>query len=393
MIHPRIYSYAVTCAAIVIFMTGMLQIANAQDELGQSLSNYSPTTTLKLNPASIADSKVWLDIHLVGAGLSVYNDFAYLPGNEFNWSMLWKNPESIPDPNFNRTRASYMANAEAFAQLPGFSLVLGRNSVALNSGVRSITDIRGLPEHLANYAIEGFQWADQMGEAYTVNDLRLASLNFAQVGLTYSRMLKVESNEILSAGISVNRLIGIGGAGIIIENWDYSVLDSLNLQTSSINGQYGVTEPAFNNGRGWGVDLGVMYKKTRNNVGSYIPHDPSTGCRTSDYFHKIGFAVLDLGRISFDPVFYAGNFSNTDPVVWEDYSNADPQDLEELINLLDDEISDGTVNANDTPEAEKFRMLLPTAMSFQYDRWVKGPFYLGTTMVQGFGRKKNFGPQ
>jgi len=393
MIHPkstfRLTQLLLSIALLAMFPT----LIFSQDEMGQSLSNYSPTTTLKLNPASIADSKVWLDIHLVGAGLSVHNDFAYMPGNDFNWSMLWKNPEAIPDPNFNRNRAKYMAHAEAFGQLPGFSLVLGKNSLAINTGVRSITDIRGLPEHLANYAIEGFQWADQMGEAFSATNMRIASLNFAQVGLSYARMLKVENNEILSAGITVNRFIGIGGAGITIENWDYTVIDSLNLQTSSINGKYGVTEPAFNNGRGWGVDLGIMYKKTRSSVDSYVPHDSDTGCRSSDYIHKIGVAVLDLGRISFDPVFYAGTFSNAEPILWEDYSNADPEDLEELIDLLDEELSDGNVNASDTPETEQFRMLLPTALSFQYDRWINGPFYIGSTLVQGFGRKNNFGPQ
>lgn len=367
-------------------------VAIAQDELGQSLSNYSPTTTMRLNPATLADSKVFLDIHLLGVGLSAHNDFVYMPG-DFRWRMLWQDPESIPDPQYNRNKELYSAHAHVNVQLPTVSLVVGRNAFAINSAVRSFTDARDLPDHLANYAIEGFQWSEQMGQSFESADMRVSSLNFAQVGLSYARILKASGNEMMNAGITVNRLIGIAGASLLIDEWNYSVLDSTDLLTTSISGEYGVNEPAFNSGSGWGIDLGFIYKKTRGNVDSYVPHSPRNGCKTSDYVHKLGVSLLDIGRISFDPVFYSGNFSNDSDVVWEDYSEADPEDLDELIDLLDEELGASNSSSSEPGGAEKFRMAMPTSLSVQYDRWIKGAFYIGSVWVQGFPRKNRFGPQ
>ena len=49
-----------------------------QNALGTLHGNYTPTNSVYVNPSSMLDAKVWLDINIVGAGSYVNNNLVYL---------------------------------------------------------------------------------------------------------------------------------------------------------------------------------------------------------------------------------------------------------------------------------------------------------------------------
>lgn len=362
-----------------------------QDELGIANSNYSPTTSVYLNPSSLADSRVFIDIHLIGAGAAAQNNFIYMPGSEFRISQLWKDPENVPEPQYKRYFGPYFVNADANVQGPSATVVLGKNAFGFTTAIRSVVSMHRMPDHLANYAIEGFRWPDQMTEKFETNRLRAGGLAWAEVGLSYARIISQQDDGFLSAGISIKRLIGIAGVGLNIDEWNYSVIDTLNLETSKIKGKYGVNEPAFGSGGGWGFDLGITWKRTEGGASGYTPHSSSSGCKKLEYIDKFSVALIDIGRINFDPDFYSGEFDSSDTLVWEGYASANPDDLQEITQLIDSEF--GTQVSGDGAETMALRIGLPTALTVQYDRHLSRGFYVGGALVQGIAPLSKMGPR
>ncbi|MFZ6052082.1 DUF5723 family protein [Halocola ammonii] len=366
--------------------------AFAQDNLGIVHSNYSPVNTVHNNPASIVDSKAFIDFQLVGFGVFAKNNLAYLPKDEFRFSDTWQNPDAVPEPVFGIPSNNSRAHANVSVRGPSVSFAVGKNSFALTTQVRSVTDLRRVPDHLVRYMENGLQWEPQMGESFSARNVSFASLNWAEVGLSYGRIVHQRGNDMITAGISLKYLLGFAGGGVRIDRWDYTVLDSTNLETTRFQGEFGFNEPgeeALFNGRGIGADIGVVFKRTTSNVESYTPHSPRQGCRTSDYEYKLGVSILDLGRIRFNDPFYGYSFDISDPRTWEDYPSFSPDGADGISNGLAEEfaLNDGG------GEISNLRIKLPTAISLQYDHKVMNNVYLGGHWIQGFPRRNSLGPQ
>ena len=78
-------------------------VVKSQDEYGIAHSNYAPTKTFLHNPTNTLDSKTWLDIHLIGAGTFVQNDYVYLKSTQFSFleNIIFQEP--WPDYYYNQS--------------------------------------------------------------------------------------------------------------------------------------------------------------------------------------------------------------------------------------------------------------------------------------------------
>ena len=377
---------ATTTASILTACLCCLQ-SLSQDNLGIAGSNYSPVNTVLVNPSSIVDSKAFIDINFAGLGLYVHNDFVYLPKEDFSFFSLIKDPATVPMPAFNSSRRRYYSFADVTIHGPSATFAVGNNSFGVYTGARSVTDVRGVSSTLTEMGLNGIYHQQFDGVEQSVKNLRINSLAWAEFGLSAGRIISKEGRDMWTAGITLKRLIAGGGASIHMDEWNFTMVDS-SLVTHSIRGNYGFNNPGWNTGRGWATDLGVTFKRALNDVSSYTPHSKSSGCETCDYQFKWSIALLDIGRIKFDPEFYVNQFDETEESDWDELSDFGASDAAGL----DQNINEGLGFPTDAGETH-FRMWLPGALSTQFDYNFGHHIYVNSSLIMGIPWRNASGPQ
>lgn len=362
-------------------------ILTAQDQLGLSGSNYSPVNTVWNNPSTLVDSKAFLDIQLAGAGVFGRNNLAHLPQGSYSL----RDPESTPLPSYRRENAPYLAYVDAEVWGPSAAFAVREHAFALLTRVRTVADVRGIPESLGYYLTEGFQYRPQMGIQHQVTDARVGGLAWGEIGVSYGTIVSRNGNRITQAGITVRRMIGIAGAGMRLDDWSYIVNDSNSMRTGNFQGEYGFNDPGseslnWNNGGGWGVDMGITFKQRLLQSDNYVPHSP---CSDGGYRYRLGLSVLDIGRVRFRAPFYRNQINQTEQHEWDNYEDTQVEDVEDLDSLL----RSGLLAAQDNSDMDRFTMMLPTALSVQFDYFFKHGFYVHSVLTAGIPWRNRLGVQ
>lgn len=358
---------------------------SAQDELGIAGSNWSPVNTVHLNPTNIVDSKAFLDVEVAGAYVFARNNLAYIPGTSFRL----RNLSQTPLPTYRRSAAPFSAFVDATVHLPSVSFCVKQHAFALTNAVRTYASVRGLPESLSYHITNGFNYQPLQGQTQNVKNLRIAALSWMETGLTYGTIVSRSGFRIMEGAISVKRLFGIAGVGMLLDQWNYAVRDSSQLETLQLSGQYGFNDfgganSGVFNGKGWGVNLGFTIKDRMKESEGYTPHNP---CTDGDYYWKLGVSLLDLGYIRFDQPFYRNRFTQEESNQWNDFNDVKfdaVSDLDSILNV-------GLGVSRQTADQSKFSMMLPAALSVQYDYNFEHGFYLLTIATIGAPWKNRLG--
>ena len=358
----------------------------AQDNLGIAGSSRSPVNTVLTNPSSIVDSRAFIDLNFAGASVFVRNDMAYLDGKKFSIASL----DTMSMVPINRNNAPFAAYADAMIHGPSITFAVKKHAFGIYTGARVVADVRGIPKSLSYYITEGFQYLDQMGQQQSVKNLHANALAWGEAGLTYGTILSRSGPAILLGGITVKRLYGVGGVGLRLDDWTYTVRDSSQLETTTFSGEYGFNDPTaspnYINGKGWGFDLGFTYKMRKSGSENYIPHSP---CTDGDYIYKIGVSLLDAGRIHFTGPSYRNTFNQNESTQWQDYQGTNAKDAKDLDSLFNNNFNLVEQNSADG----KFKMKLPTALSAQVDYNLGHNFYIYGVITYGLPRKNSLGVQ
>ncbi|MEZ4798410.1 MAG: DUF5723 family protein [Flavobacteriales bacterium] len=358
-----------------------------QDNLGIAGSSRAPINTVYNNPSSIVDSRAFLDIQLVGASVFARNNFVYLPGGSLNRAAL----EQLKEPGYNLGRNSYRAYSQVKVGGPSFYFPIKQHAFAVTSAVRTVVDARGINEPLGNYLVNGFQYRPQMGVQQQVKDLRTHALSWAEVGVTYGTIISKRGDMITQGAVSLKRLWGIAGVGLRIDDWTYTVIDSTQMQTTSFAGEYGFNDPMrdgfnWNNGKGFAFDLGITFKQRFKSSEGYVPYDP---CTDGDYRYRLGFSLLDIGRIKFTPPTYRNIFDENEQSQWDNFAGTQVNDLSDIDSLL----TEGLGAAQSNADFLKFTMMLPGAFSAQYDYNFGHGIYVYSVLTAGIPWKGRLGVQ
>ena len=118
---------------VLIAFLGSIAPVFGQNAFGTLHGNYTPTNSVYVNPSSMLDAKVWLDINIVGAGAYVNNNLVYL--EDQSWFRLMRDlnqvrkgelsEDELPNENdigFNQGRQNYHVYNRNF--VTGLSLSL-----------------------------------------------------------------------------------------------------------------------------------------------------------------------------------------------------------------------------------------------------------------------------
>ncbi len=365
---------------MVLFLTAFSDLVG-QDQIGMKTSNMAPAQMIRLNPSAMVDSRPYWDLELFGIGLLVENDYAYAPADEFNiWRLDF--PEEIGE-NFDGDANN--AYTEAVVFLPTYTRVAGRYSWGFQSAVRTYVNALDVPGHLSKLLIEDFEFPALQGRPLESSGLAIKAMSWLEIGGQFGMIVYQKRRDMLNAGISLKRLFGTAAGGFQLNRLDYVSQGDSTLVFNNLSGQFGIVDPAFNQGRGWGVDLGVTYKKMLEDVDHYVPHSKKSNCKLIDYKYKVGLSLLDLGAINFDNGTSYREFSSSQST-WENFDDEDPSDLNDLVVLFDSNLAPSST-------ANEFRAALPTSLNAQFDYNFENDFRIAAVGNFGFSRKTSMGVQ
>lgn len=363
-------------------------ILTAQENFGAAFSNYTPTNSVFLNPSSISDAKTWLDIHIVGAGAYGMNNLAYINNDNYLHILRTRGEElRQSDLLYNHSRNKYHAYSNAFARVLSGVWCQGDHAAGLFFNVRSIAAVRGIPDYAARFIQYGVPpYTQQHQIDYDLKKVRAAAIGFGEIQLSYSYTFYKKQRDMLMAGISLKKMISLGGGAVNLYDFGFNVrsdtlVSVFNLQTDAMY----TPEVKMDFKGGLGLDLGITYQRMLSECASYYPNSPKMGCRSLSYKYKIGFSILDVGSVKFreENFKFAGyDFQSYD---WYNYSNTDP-DQNDALSVFQNQESDITTGRVKKPR----KIRLPTCVSLQgdYNLWASR-LYANASIVQGLPVGKN----
>jgi hypothetical protein len=373
--------YPATILLVFAFMSSY-----AQERLGIANSNYGGVNGTWLNPSSMVDSRVFIDIHLVGASAFVHNNYAYLPNSKI--TDLFKQTDWT-NVGFRENNRSKNGFADASVVGPSAMLSIGKNAFGFHTAARSYTHAQNFPAELVDVWRTGYQFQDSYVGEHDWTRASLKQMTWAELAFSYARILKQDRVHMFQGGLTVKRVWGANATMLSMQQLNFTVVDENTTNLNQFKGEYAYTgEPGWNQGRGWAADLGFTYKRALNdaNYEGYTPHQGAFKCEPMDYKYKIGLSVVDVGRIKFDQ----GAVLRTYHRDFEADDDTEAVTLDEGMSATaaaEEIFTEG--NANST--ATTFKAWMPTAASLQFDYNFENNFYLNMSATQRLGRATTLG--
>jgi len=380
------------CIINFLFLFAGTQLS-AQDFLGISTGNYAGITGVMLQPASIVDSRFKFDINLFSTGINYSNNYLLLDKD----AILKFNKHNFD--NYNTFKQKYLTianlpssekvwfNVNNRTQVPlSFMATLDKKSaIALNIQSRSMVQGRNIPQEMARMAYSGFYDISLINTNINGSGFNLNTLNWAEVGLTYGRVLYSSEKHFLKAAFTGKYLAGIASLNVGSNDLTFRVNSDSSIGFNTTNFQYFHNEKAdlnklidrrFNpDATAFGFDAGLVYEY-RGNIDKfkYISRDDQNVYDIKErrdankYMFKLGVSLLDAGMFTFDRPTNVNNFNanvNNWRVRNQHFNN---------INEFDTALANRVTQLPNG--ARQYNVYMPTALSVQLDiRFIKG-FYL-----------------
>ncbi|MBN9382009.1 MAG: OmpA family protein [Chitinophagaceae bacterium] len=272
------------------------QMAGAQSFIGYGYDNYSGVNSIILNPGMLAGSKYKVNVNIVSVSAFAGNNAYEL--DRKNLFKLKFSHLSEGDGYYKATNKEYKyvyLNTDILGPSAMFTIDK-KDAIGIITRVRSIGNIFNLSDPL-------FRLMGTADPAYFNSDiinrsLQVKSMSFAEVGLSFGRILKQNSHMVLKAGITGKYISGIAygslSTGQMTVNLDpsntiFKMQADVNARYSSnmddLGGGASIKDALTkHNGKGWGADLGLVYE--------WRP-DPFS------YKLRLGLSLTDLGAVNF----------------------------------------------------------------------------------------------
>lgn len=395
---------------LLVFITGFVPVSSGQDFLPTLNDNFMGINQVFLQPAAIADSRLRYDFNIAGFSNDISNDGIHFRSKWLLYptSMLtnedwWDEFTYMADPN-GKDKNLFMSQS---ALGPGFLATLSpKHSIGFTSRVRSILNIDGMDEPLFRLLYSNYQESDYYNKWYYNREMRSSQHIFGDYGLTYARIIPVKNQEhFFKAGITVKLLQGIAASYLqtdelyyyfngeaypgskdmsynspqlysgLSDNWGYP--NEYGSYTFSMNYQL-TAKPSV------GLDFGAVYEFRRDMFGKGAPDSADPG--KNKYFLKLGFSVLDLGRLKYEKDYYSSDyhvaftpdylnrFNTGDNSVPENTSWLDANDVSfsfrdypDFSYAMHQRSVNGQGLQKSASDKEKFTVRLPAAISLQAD--------------------------
>ena len=316
---------------ILFFISWLISLAiNAQEMSGIVNGNYSGVNGYAINPSLASDSKLYMDINFLTAGVSY----------QTNWK--------------NNGYGNFRLNA------PSFMLNRGENAYAFLLAARTAVSYKKTSNNGGKY-----------------DEYQIAGVAWGEVGLSYAKVVSRVEKHWWAVGFTAKYLMGAGGSYFVSTSLPTTGSNnaSTNLSNSGISGGGG-----FGFGKGFGLDLGLTYQKKEKMTG-YIPFKKLCQQKFQPYKYKLGFSIIDFGFLK-----YGSKTSNSK---FNQYINPN---RDTIIVINNDTIRVDSLNNSQNSSLYKssYAVYLPAGFCIQLDYHVSEHWYINGLFVKGMNLSPEF---
>ncbi len=406
----------------VILLT-MAWASDAQHLLGLTPSNYAGTNALAHNPALVADTRYKLYVNLIGNDISLINNYLSYTA-PFSIIKLFNNNVSS---EFRNSRGQIIFKEEYLTEklngrdkranvggdLRGPSLLFTLNdkhAFALTSRMRYGVNVRDVSEPTARLMRYG---PGNINVARLADNqhFKLNANGYAELGLTYGRVLVNDGDMFIKAGITIKRLIGLFNLHFINNNASFKVVpkpstpNKVTVEVSNTDILYGYTEQGsyknislslpwfFGNkaaGGGWAGDVGVVYEY-RPDFGKYDYRDEKHRKRldpsVNKYKYRIAVSLTDWGFLRYNSSAYTNQF-----VIQGRKFVVDDDKFKNIKDANGVEYGiDQTIYIYDLPKITDFSVAIPSSVQVSFDNQVRENIYINAVWIQNMVDQSRIG--
>ncbi|WP_438711879.1 DUF5723 family protein [Aquimarina muelleri] len=358
-----------------MFLCSIVSV-KSQSYMGFLTDNYSGVHSVINNPANIVDSRFKTDINLVGVSAFAANDYYAV-----NFNDIFDDNYDIEDDakKFPKEKNNILGNIDILG--PSFMFNINeKSSIAISTRARTfynISEINGRTfENVTNDFNENQDFAINEGDLFS------SVHAWAELGVSYARVIMNKEQHFLKGGATIKYLQGLGNAYSAGKNvnLNYDADGSLlpsgdrvgSVQTTgevsygySSNLEDDIDEfEMINSANGIGLDLGFVYEwrpdyeeytSTDSKGNSYMPKD------INKYKLKFGISLTDLGSINYKDG-KEERYDITNTLNENTFNDIEIDELEKFYTVL--------------PSAETNTAILPTALHINADWNINQKFYV-----------------
>lgn len=358
--------------------------------------NYAGINSSLINPAGIMHSKLYLDVNIATADLFFENNAFYIHRKDYKPIAFLRSDQNLPEYGKDGLPFDYYRNDErknihlnAMLLGPSFSISRGEDAFGFRTAFRAVVSGRQIPYEIIPFSYEGLNYQPQHNINYNDDVMRITGMGWTEIGLSYARTMYRRGPDHLTAGVTAKFLLGIAGSYLDVQNLDYIVNNDSTLNIRNTRAEFGISgpeqgEPLFN-GKGFSADLGIVYEKKSRGYGS---NRAGKLCRVpyEDYKYRLGFSLIDMGFINFNGNAQRHNYDDVG-VFWQQVDTVNFRDIGPFLRMLSGELY-GDPYASLT--SYRIRMVLPAAMSMQFDYHYRAQWYLNASVVQPVMNSKSY---
>lgn len=369
-------------------------------------SNYSGSNSLFMNPALMSTSHIYTDFSIANFGIVVYNDYAYIKGNDLR-KFLFSEDHAAPtyligDRIFNfaiHDKLSYkpknIYESLDLNLLRFMFYVDNKQSVGFSLNGRVYTNAINVPWEIPEICTFGTEDSDYHNH-YSSFDSRIATMEWMEVAMSYSRRLFERYVHRFDAGVTIKYLMGYSAAAGNINNLDYEIFNDTNIMVNTFNADLAYSLPinyntsftdnnsifneSLTRGNGVALDLGFTYTHRSASLVNKKRHIAPCMLEKLEYKWRVGVSLMDLGFINFkkNAVDNYFDFNGEVRFIKSDYDNV--ESFDQLLKLMSATYYEGDSVASMV--GDNFKMGLPTTLRLQFDYNIRDNFYVNTTFIQ-----------
>lgn len=389
------------CVIILLFFGS--RFLNAQNHLGSLSDNYGGLNNLQINPASICYQPYKFDFNIIGIEAYINNNNYYTKASNTinllfgsNLNKLVLNNSKFEKNSMNKgdliLNADIKANGYAFGGLtingPSFLISINKKQAfSFSVNYRSAFNITQLSALTSTMLFEGPSYNEVRNRKYDFTNSKFSFANWIETGLSYAQVIINNNKYVHRFGGGLKVLWGLNAGYIYDNGFDGTNTNGRDLILNNGGFNYAYSGP-FNSkksvasdlnelrGIGSSIDLGYIIQKKSNNNLIACPDIFKINEETSNYKWKAGVSILDLGALNFYNSAFSTSVSNAS-LNWQNYDTIFTQNLYSIDSTLKSYIGSNLVKSS-----SNFWMILPSAVSLQFDYKLNNILFLNATLLQ-----------